>query len=362
MSQGAAKKLSQLALVTLDFRIWKGSSAITVDAQYLEDGKPISGKVCAESARKFVIDPKVLRPLYGARKRAQTYLSMMGVPFLEAWAVPLKHAQDVRDRLQSFQHEFEQARDNLLANYDSLVDKWIAANPDSAEAIQRGRWPRQMVAASLQATFNLATVQPIGGISDQSMEQEVESLSDRLLDRIATDAATLLKASFDQREGDSFQRKLLNPFNALREKLANLSFLDGAAGQLVTLIDGVQSSMPPAGAVLRRPDVLKLQALAGILANRSLLQDLKDGKVSYETWSASLAQSCGVEQAADTRTADLFGAADVAVPLTPEAVPTVTAADPIPMVEAPAEVNPAPSANANTFALPGWDDLPLVGA
>jgi len=243
--------LDQIGCVCCDVSIWTGQKKLTAeDLDLSPEQVPPEG--LAALGHKKICDPKAIADFKRIRSQAASLLAANGVRFLTGYAIPLEKLYGIRGKLAECEDEFNLARDKFLANYEKTIEDWIKAHPSWALQIRRAVEPLDRVASALSwRTSCFQVVHP--GLTDEGLDEEVNSLGQQLLREVAQEAKRTYDESFYQKA--SVTRRALRPLRRMHDKLMSLSFLEPRVRPYLTLmrslIRDMENTTPIEGAALQ---------------------------------------------------------------------------------------------------------------
>ena len=277
-------KADKLMVVILDFRQWSGTTVLREsDIKVGTDGKLPPKAVIAQLGQKNILDPKLLDRFNTIKARAVRFLNDNGVGFLGGYAVPIEKAGEVVSVLDAFVDEYEKAKEDFMKSYDTLVDDWIQQNPEFAEELRAAKKSRAEVDQKIYAAYTAVRVQPIEdhGQVDR-FNQDVDSLSERLLRSVAQTAGKLSLGSFDK-NGRSTAIRPVPTLRKISSKLKGLSFLDEGVEPIIEMIDALLAKIPADGRIVGLL-FWETQAVVSVLADVARMKAIADGSLSLDLW------------------------------------------------------------------------------
>lgn len=259
--------LNQIVVIMLNISLWSGRKKLRPEdlaANGVEVDKLPPGTL-ASLGTKRIIAPEALNPFTALKKEAERICLAKGVRFLGGFAIPKGNVPGLVEELKEIKHRFQEAKDNLLSDYDKEVSKWIAENPPEwASVIRAAIEPASTIDQALH--FNFAPVvvgSPEGmGEENEGLDEETDGLLGQLFHEIRVQAKTAYEATFVGRR--EVTRKALRPIAAMRDKLQGLSFLDPEIAETIHGIDEVVTKLPKSGPITGAD----LDMLAGLVGRR----------------------------------------------------------------------------------------------
>lgn len=234
----------RLVFVNLDITCWSGRKSLTPEDLGLDRAhRPPESLISLGD--KQLIDPAALRTFTSLRGAAHRHCLAVGTRFLGGYAVPVAQAQGLLDRLAGLQQQYEAARTAFLSSYDSRLAAWADQQPSQWQPLLRNaRVPAAYVGGRLRFAVQAVrfgapdpAVVRHGGLTDA-----LAGLSGQVFSEVAQLAREALAQSFQGQT--TVTRRALGPLQAIRTKLAGLSFVDRRFQAVVSAIDGVLAGVP----------------------------------------------------------------------------------------------------------------------
>lgn len=234
----------RLVFVNLDITCWSGRKSLTPEDLGL-DRAHLPPESLISLGDKQLIDPAALRTFTSLRGAAHRHCLAVGTRFLGGYAVPAAQAQGLLDRLAGLQQQYEAARTAFLASYDGRLAAWADQQPPQWQPLIRNALvPAAYVGGRLRFAVQAMrfgapdpAVVTHGGLTDA-----LAGLSGQVFAEVAQLAREALAQSFQGKTEVS--RRALGPVQAIRAKLAGLSFVDRRFQAVVGAIDGVLAGVP----------------------------------------------------------------------------------------------------------------------
>lgn len=259
--------LNQIVVIMLNISLWSGRKKLRPEdlaANGVEVDKLPPGTL-ASLGTKRIIAPEALNPFTSLKKEAERICLAKGVRFLGGFAIPKGNVPGLVEELKEIKHRFQEAKDNLLSDYDKEVSKWIAENPPEwASVIRAAIEPASTIDQALHFNFAPVVVGSPEGMEEENegLDEETDGLLGQLFHEIRVQAKTAYEATFVGRR--EVTRKALRPIAAMRDKLQGLSFLDPEIAETIHGIDEVVTKLPKSGPITGAD----LDMLAGLVGRR----------------------------------------------------------------------------------------------
>jgi hypothetical protein len=234
----------RLVFVNLDITCWSGRKSLTPEDLGL-DRAHLPPESLISLGDKQLIDPAALRTFTSLRGAAHRHCLAVGTRFLGGYAVPAARAQRLLDRLADLQRQYAAARTAFLATYDGRLAAWADQQPPQWQPLIRNALvPAEYVGGRLRFAVQAVrfgapdpAVVTHGGLTDA-----LAGLSGQVCSEVAQLARDALAQSFQGKT--AVTRRALGPVQAIRAKLAGLSFVDRRFQAVVGAIDGVLAAVP----------------------------------------------------------------------------------------------------------------------
>lgn len=234
----------RLVFVNLDITCWSGRKSLTPEDLGL-DRAHLPPESLISLGDKQLIDPAALRTFTSLRGAAHRHCLAVGTRFLGGYAVPAAQAQRLLDRLADVQRQYEAARTAFLASYDGRLAAWADQQPPQWQPLIRNAL---VPAATVGGRLRFAVQAVRFGAPDPAvvthggLTAALAGLSGQVFHEVAQVARDALAQSFQGKT--AVTRRALGPFQAIRAKLAGLSFVDGRFRAVVREIDRVLAAVP----------------------------------------------------------------------------------------------------------------------
>lgn len=341
----------QLVMFFLFFRQWTGEVTATrsdLSAGIIEGQLP-PDEITASYGRFKVIDPQNLKRFETLKKRAETALKEVGVPFCKGYAIPTVKAKELADRLRSIAEEFNRERDTLINELPKLLHDWRQAHPEVSRVLPPD--PTD-IARRINADFGMTHMACVSSEIDaeQSFVKVAQNdLFGSVIKDVAKRSGDLLRKSVQGKQPDDLSQKTLGVLRSISTKLAGLRFLHSGVTPLCEVVDRLLAVMPTEGK-FTHGQFLTLQASLALLSNESLLAEVANGRLTLESYLSAIPYAPG----------SLFATPDTtSVSTAPQAEETsvVETSNEVTTMEEPVEASPA-TAEETKADVPGETTAP----
>jgi len=321
----AKEKIQNVTLVTFNAR------AVSGLVQDETDALPSATAFTPRGVR--YLPASALRRFGALRSSLQNKMLRLGTRFLGGYAVPNARIDEVRDIIDLHRQGWEDAKVELLANYDQLTGEWIAANPEVFA--YRALFPSSQSIAR-RIGFDSVLIQiDAGGVQD-GLSAALGKLPEQIIEEVAAD----VRASWSK---GALSAKTTPILDRAARKLEGLEFLGGDLGAIAHALRGMVDTLPKTGGYAPADT-----ALAGMLL--AVLSDANTarGILKMDRATAILMMSGATTAAPAPQVLDFEEAGEG------EMAPAAVVADPI-ASEAPSE-SPATESTASPLVFEDEDD------
>lgn len=310
-----------LVVVMLNISLWQGRKKLRPE-DLEEKGISIASlppEKLASLGSKRIVAPDAINGFMALKRRAERACLSVGVRFLGGYAVPEDSMPSLQAELDEIAVEFEKEKAAFLSTYEATVNDWADENQEWREAIKRAIDSPAHVGAQLQCSYTALRVTPAKG-AEQTLDTQVNGLKGQLEREIALAAKIAWEDSFQGKL--SVRKSALNRLDAINEKLAGLSFIDGSIGALnnavTTVLDQCKGK-----AVIEGTD---LMTVCGILATLIGLDHIRFSTEAEAAESAATAPISEPEEQSEPAVAEQPSLAlqETAAPDTAPAQPAST--------------------------------------
>ncbi len=189
----------------------------------------------ARLGTKTVFNPKALRPFDNCRKKAQAYLSSVGVRLGGGYAIPSKRLKEITQKVKEIENEFNDAKKVLLSSYENDLQEWLehinTINPELATTISNFVISRSYLESQITFSFT-------------SDDDENKLIGDKLIVEVSEAANTALDRLTGKSVKSKLNRKSLAYLTNIRDKLDSMSFLNSDVVPTVKRIDDFLDKIP----------------------------------------------------------------------------------------------------------------------
>lgn len=238
--------LDQLVVFQIESMIYSGKKKLTKNDFNIRDGE-LPPATLATLGSKWVCDPERIQALNLERARAHALLDRVSVKFLGGYGTPKAIADKVNSQLEAIVSRFNVKRKDFLDHYSSIIDGWVAKNPEYESSIRAAVPTKEYVEKRLFLEIQPFHVSEADAANSCGLVKAVNGLSDKLFEEIAQMAEAFAETRLSKRE--KITRCTVNPLEHMREKLNGLSFLDSRVMPVVQAIDSFLLTLPQKGAL-----------------------------------------------------------------------------------------------------------------
>lgn len=272
MSKQITAVLDQVILVNLDVKEWTGRK--NLQPKDLVSAGTLPPNTLASLGHKKTIDPAALSKFGNIKKAMERACLEVGTRFLGGYAIPEAEFDQLAKTLDEQCEKANQAKTQLLRDYDALVEDWCKRHPGWETIIRQEIVPKSYVADRIRfewTAFRIASVESTTENSEVSrrLEEKASSLGDQLFSEVETSAAQTYKKSY---EGLSkVGQKAIRPVRTIQHKLKSLAFVDRRVKPILDEIDQTLERLPKTGSVTGS-DFLALRGLVALLADAEAMK------------------------------------------------------------------------------------------
>lgn len=283
MSQTQIKHLDSLSVVQIDFNIWSGQTRLRPEDFNLGVGGELPSEKVAQLGSKKIIDTANLNGFHRLKQEARRMLSRYGMPFMNGFAVPLDKTDEVCDRLDKIEDEFNLLKQKFFQEYNDAINDWARENPDLEKAIRDGALSQSDVESRIGFEYQLFRIAPMDDqANSERLTRKVNSLGDDLLSEIIKTASEFYTERLlgNRQVNISTRRTLI----ALRDKIDGLSFLNNAFSSLVQLLDETIDGYAKhaVGRNITDPFLWQVIGAVLILSDRDRIEQYATGTVTVD--------------------------------------------------------------------------------
>lgn len=268
--------LDQVVCFSLEgISLWGARKKLNEEDVSLGAGGTLPPKDIASLGSKKIFNPKILNTFDTLKKQAHTACAKVGVRFMGGYAVAEADADKLAEKLDAIGVEFEAAKADFVASYETELALWIKEHPGWESWIRRATLPVEDVASKYSYGWTPAKVTPPSAGDqtnrlNQKMTEEVGGLAGQLFKEIADMADKIRSNSLLGK--DRVNRRVLSSLNSIRAKLNGLAFLDKRVKPLIKGIDEVVAIMPGDAPI----EGVALSALYGLMVTMSSPERMRE--------------------------------------------------------------------------------------
>lgn len=285
----------KLILVNVNCNIWTGKTKQVIGDVKLGDGGEMLPDSIAELGNKNICDPTILRTFKTLRVRSSRTCEKIGMPFMGGYAIPVDQKDRIIEQLDNLRNLFNAHKDNVLRDYDNMIQQWVSDNQKYADILEDSLLDRSEVEAKLNFDFQLVPVEAIGHTEqDERLGNQVANIAYDLVDEMALTLSEFFNKNFAGR--DSVSRKTCKTLEKTREKLATLTFLHSNLAPCLNLIDrlitlyGVSTTGKMEGS-----DFYQAMSIVLMLNDKEKMHRLLDGDITESDLIAGIKTSKAIE-------------------------------------------------------------------
>lgn len=245
MSNSTVNALKSVVVITPAVRIWSGR----VTVRRHEDLTTASGlppEAIVSDGAKRIIDPKHLTVLESQRRGVDRYLAKVGIRSPMGFLIKPEDEGEVYAELQRREVLFNEAKAELVSNYDRLCGQWEAKNAGHEQLLRRNRPTALQVAEAIE--FDYAPFKLSESDSDEGkarFESVGKAATSALINDVTTSAANLFRDSFKGKQ--SVTQRAVNVVRDMIEKLRAFSMFDPRVGPAADALEKVLTDVPQKG-------------------------------------------------------------------------------------------------------------------
>lgn len=179
-------------------------------------------------------------------------LNAVGVKLGDMTVVPLTKLDDVQKSLDELNVQWKLEVDDVINNYDLIIDQHCAENQDVAHLIREHSIPAQQ----FRSRFKMRLLTPLAltPLQDEDDSALADELSENLWAEIAKEASKIYSSSWfsNYKPVSRVSQKIRNPINRVVNKMLDLSFLDESLMTVCSTITDVMRSLPSTGYIEKK--------------------------------------------------------------------------------------------------------------
>lgn len=236
--------LKNVIVITPVISIWSGQVTLKRDELRSVTGLPPSHLV-SDGAKK-VIDPKALTRMESRRRCANRDLARMGNKSPIGYQVLPEHESEVLQMLDEHRTKFEEAKTELVFNYDSLCQQWEAQHPEFADLLRRNRPTARQVGRACDFDYAMYRVTEVESeVGRKQFEAVAKASAGSLAEDIASTASQIFTQSFKGKA--TVTQRAVNTVRDLITKLRGFSMFDPRIDRTADALDMVLKDIPRTG-------------------------------------------------------------------------------------------------------------------
>ncbi len=265
--------LDRISMVSIEVTSWSGARKLKPEDLDLGDEGQLPSDEVVSLGTKKLCDKALLQPFVRLREQANRLCATEGLRFLGGYAVPNSKVATLSTGLDPLKQQFEDQKQQFLANYEHHVEDWVQQHPEFAAAIRSAVPDVTDVGQRFGFDYTVIKV-AVPEALPQRLEQQVECLGDTLRDDISQEARRLFRETFKGRT--DVGQKALRPLRRLRDKLEGLAFVDDGIAPLVQWLDEGLAGLPKKGK-LSGPDLTVVMDRVLVLGSPEQMQQCAEG-------------------------------------------------------------------------------------
>lgn len=275
MTENNINIVDKIVIIHPVINTWGGRKKL--DPSDLGDIKP--PKDLVSLGNKRIVPKDVLRPFEAFKKRLDRTMMKFGIRLIGGYAVAEENFGVLAEKLQEFEAEFNQMKDDFIRNFDQHVEAQVSAYPE---------WAGSLRAAAAEVEPHLSEKFGCGYKAYKLIPPESEEDGNNAGNRFVKDEevtsqavseiSTMADKALVRLSGkEELKQTFLKTVRNIREKLLNLASLDrNFFGGAVRVIDNVLGQMPTKGPIQGR-DRKTLTSLLFLL--RSLTEETQKNEL-----------------------------------------------------------------------------------
>ncbi len=229
--------LQSLCVIHVDFDIWSGQTRLSASDLKLGEGGEIPPEKVAQLGSKKICDPAKLKGFHRLKTETRRLLLKFGMPFMNGFAVPVSKIDEICNKLNDINFQFNQLKQDFINGYNKAVDEWCLENPEYERAIRAGALPKETVEERIGFEYQVFMIQPVNEdeANAKRLNRKVERLGDDLISEVVQEANKFYMERLAGRDQCAVTTR--QTLRNIRDKVDGLSFLNSAFNPLVKLLD-----------------------------------------------------------------------------------------------------------------------------
>lgn len=213
-----------------------------------------------------IIDPKYPRVFASLRQKAMRLCMGVGSRFKDSVAVSNEELPSLMIEIGKLAQEFDCAKREFVANYESWVEEWAVSHPANADQVRR-KAPTieyidrqiQMQVSCYKVASNKEAIE-ISGVAD-AIDSELAGMPAQIAHEIAAD----VRDSWRSRNSSKADR-VGSLIGRVLKKLQALSFVDGRFSDVHKFVSDTWATLPHQGTIEGK-DFLVLNGVLSLLCS-----------------------------------------------------------------------------------------------
>lgn len=263
--------IQEYAIVNLRVTTWTGRRNNSAKDLGLENAK-ISRDV-ASLGGKSVYDKEKLKFQTRLRREAEVKLNELGFPCMGGWAVKKGLVPDIQASLNSIQAEYLNARDQMLATYETECALWVDSVEQKvdieqlSEAVRNSLYSKEYIQKQISFSYEINADLMTNPVGDSA----VMTIAD-----MAEESLRAFEYSMDNKKASrGFNRRCLSYLTKLKVKLSELALVDSFVEPVIETIEKFESQWPAPGSTISAANISELCGILALLSKPSYLSSLR---------------------------------------------------------------------------------------
>lgn len=294
MSNSKVKHYDRLSVIHADFDIWSGQTRLSGEDLKLGHGGEIPPSKVAQLGSKRICGPENLRGFHRLKTETRRLLLRHGMPFMNGVAVPVDKTDEICERLDQIEGEFNALKSEFIRGYHQAVEEWVDENPEYGDAIRRGALPIEEVERRIGFEYQVFMMKPLDNDSDEvrqdRLNKKIENLGQDIIDEVVQESSKFYAEKLAGRETCAVSTK--KTLKKVRDKIYGLSFLNGNLVSLTNLLDQtLQGYAQFSGSrEVTGPFFYQVVAAVLIMSSRDRIEQYSAGEISVDELSRETAE------------------------------------------------------------------------
>ncbi|MEQ1965906.1 DUF3150 domain-containing protein [Xenorhabdus nematophila] len=285
--------LQSLCVIHVDFDIWSGQTRLSASDLKLGEGGEIPPEKVAQLGSKKICDPAKLKGFHRLKTETRRLLLKFGMPFMNGFAVPVSRTDEICNKLNDINYQFNQLKQDFINGYNKAVDEWCQENPEYERAIRAGALPKETVEERIGFEYQVFMIQPVNEdeANAKRLNRKVERLGDDLVSEVVQEANKFYMERLAGRDQCAVTTR--QTLRNIRDKVDGLSFLNSAFNPLVKLLDqtlrGYEQHAD--GRNIVAPFFYQVVAAVLIMSERERIEEYANGSITVEGMALNIGGS-----------------------------------------------------------------------